>query len=68
MMQSTTLTINGMSCSHCVQSIEQTLLALEGVETVTVLLTESQATVTHRTDIPREQLVEAVDALGFDAC
>ncbi|MBC7766089.1 MAG: cation transporter [Hyphomonadaceae bacterium] len=60
-----TLQIEGMSCSHCVKSIEQALLALEGVTKVNVSLDDKEAVVECFENVTNEQLKNAVQELEF---
>ena len=60
------LKIVGMSCEHCSGRVEKALGAVAGVETVDVTLEPGSATVTGQ-GIDLEDLVEAVDRVGFTA-
>ena len=58
------LQIEGMSCDHCVKSVRE---ALEGVSGAAVQSVEiGRAEVNAAPGTPRKQLVEAVEAAGFD--
>ena len=62
----TTLSIDGMSCSHCVAAVQQALEDLPGVDVETVTI--GSATLVHdpaRT--PTDVLVDAVQDAGYDA-
>src|SRR5438309_856087 len=65
----TQLTVTGMSCGHCVQSVTQALQRVPGVANAEVELEGQQATVRWRN--PREQnltaLIQAVEQAGFSA-
>ncbi|MDE2153985.1 MAG: heavy metal translocating P-type ATPase [Betaproteobacteria bacterium] len=65
MSASTTLSIEGMSCQHCVGSVTKALLAVPGVESAQVNLDAAAAEV--RGDAPKEALVEAVRRAGYTA-
>lgn len=60
--------INGMSCQSCVNNIERTIGAREGVNHIKVLLDEKTGYVDYN---PREtsasELVEAINDMGFEA-
>jgi arsenate reductase len=60
------LKIVGMSCEHCSGRVEKALGAVAGVESVDVTLEPGSAAVTGQ-DIEVEDLVEAVDRVGFTA-
>jgi len=64
--QSLTLSVFGMTCGHCVQSVTQALEQCDGIRTARVEL-ESGLAVVCGTDLDREQLVAAVAALGYEA-
>ncbi len=55
-----------MSCASCASSIERRLNALDGVE-ATVNLATSRATVHCEPPLPVEELVAAVESLGYGA-
>ena len=61
----TTLSVEGMMCSHCTGKVEQVLSAVAGVEGVVVDLKGSCAVVTGSAD--EAALVEAVVDAGFKA-
>ncbi len=67
-MQTANLIINGMSCKHCVQTIEKTLSALPGVTQVAVDLPGAKASVSYAPEkVSVEQLVASVNAAGYEA-
>lgn len=62
---STTLTIEGMSCSHCEETVEEALEAVPGVTNATADQVSGTATVEGET---REAaLVDAVTDAGYSA-
>ncbi len=66
-MQTTTLTISGMTCNHCVQSVTSALQELAGVDTVTVSLDTGSASVTHSPEkVNPQALRQAVQEIGFE--
>lgn len=67
-MNETTVRIEGMSCGHCVDRVERSLRALEGVAEVRVSLEGGTATVQHDpARVSAEALVQAVAGAGYDA-
>ena len=65
-MRSVQLTIDGMSCDHCVARVRKTLGALEGLEVESVRIGAAQL----RFDPARRSLDDIVEALrdaGYDA-
>lgn len=62
---STTLTVEGMSCEHCEQTVVDALESVEGVESASADREREQATVEGAADV--ETLVAAVEDAGYDA-
>lgn len=60
-----TLTVEGMSCSHCEQTVEEAIEALTGVRNAAADREAEQVTVDG--DASPEQLVAAVEDAGYDA-
>lgn len=60
----TTLKLDGLHCGHCVKSVENALLSVEGVVSVEVSLSPQQAVV--EGEVVIETLIEAVEEIGFD--
>jgi copper chaperone len=61
----TTLTVEGMTCGHCEQSVEDALRDVEGVTDVSVDRGAESATV--EGDADTSALVTAVDEAGYTA-
>ena len=57
------LTVEGMSCQHCVGAVSKALEAVPGVEVVTVSLEDKSALVTGK--FSKDDLVLAVEKVGF---
>lgn len=64
-MVTTTLSISGMKCMGCVDSVTQAIEAVPGVESVEVRLEQADARVTGAADTAT--LIEAVEKAGFSA-
>lgn len=67
-MSTTTVSISGMTCGHCVDSVSEELNAIDGVQSVSVDLNKggiSTATVTSAGDLDLEQIGEAVAEAGY---
>lgn len=60
-----TITVEGMSCGHCEQSVEDALVELEGVTGATADREAGTAMV--EGDAPAEALVSAIEDAGYDA-
>lgn len=61
---SKTISIEGMSCQHCVKTITSTLQGLEGVTSVAVSLEAKNAVVEGTAS--DAALKEAIEDIGFD--
>ena len=61
----TTLTVEGMSCEHCEQSVADALSEVAGVTDVQVDREAESATV--EGDADKDALVAAVDEAGYSA-
>lgn len=67
-MTTTIVSISGMTCGHCVDSVTEEITAIDGVRNVTVDLNKggiSTATVTSEDKIDPEQIGEAVAEAGY---
>lgn len=61
------LSVKGMSCEHCVKSVRETLSALPGVSDVDVNLKKERAQLRADDGVQENDLIQAVNALGFTA-
>jgi copper chaperone CopZ len=66
MAVTSTYTVTGMTCSHCVQAVTGELSALAGVEDVRVDLASGAVTVTSEAPLPDEAVRAAVDEAGYE--
>ncbi len=65
-MEDLTLTIHGMSCGHCVQSITNILSALEGVKVDQVTI--GKAALGYKPQrITPDRIVQAIEQAGYEA-
>lgn len=65
-MTDITLTVTGMSCGGCVNSVQNVLKALPGVQAVEVTLNPGQARVSYDDSrVDRAALVAAIVGAGF---
>lgn len=66
-MEQTTLTVKGMSCGHCVKSVEDNVGKLAGVESVSVNLNAGTVQVSHdSTQADRSKIEETIEEQGYD--
>jgi copper chaperone CopZ len=61
----TTYTVAGMTCAHCVSAVTQELSDLVGVEAVDVDLATGSVTVVSAAELDAETVREAVDEAGY---
>lgn len=62
------LSVTGMTCAHCVGTVEHALMAVDGVRTATVELLERRAIVGFGPPCRgQEELCAAIGEVGFDA-
>jgi copper chaperone len=67
MMEKVTLTVNGMSCGHCVNAIEGNVGKLNGVSDVKVHLSEGKVDVAFDSaKISLDAIKETIDDQGYD--
>ncbi|MGM0715049.1 copper chaperone CopZ [Brevibacillus parabrevis] len=66
-MNTVTLNVQGMSCNHCVNSIEGALGKLEGVQSAKVSLADNQVTVTfEESTVSLDKVKETIEDQGYD--
>lgn len=61
-----TIIIEGMSCSHCSSRVEQTLSAIDGVQSAKVSLEDKSATVELSKPIEDEVFNNEIYNVGYD--
>jgi copper ion binding protein len=66
MATTATFQVQGMSCGHCVSSVQSEVSAIDGVTAVDVDLTTGQVTVTSDTPIDPTAVKAAVDEAGYE--
>lgn len=68
-MTTTTITVTGMTCGHCVGAVQEELGALPGVTDVSVELNaggDSPVTITSERDLDEAAISAAVDEAGYE--
>ncbi len=63
MSKEVVLTLEGLSCNGCVNSVTEALIMVDGVEQADVTLYEAIVT----GDVDPQLLIDAVEEAGFDA-
>lgn len=65
-MTTSTFTVSGMSCEHCVAAVRTELGKVEGVTGVEVDLDSGRVTVTSDRPLDRAAVAAAVDEAGYE--
>ncbi|GHE47965.1 copper chaperone [Streptosporangium violaceochromogenes] len=65
-MTTTTYTVRGMTCGHCVSSIKEEVSEVTGVSGVEVELATGRMTVTARDRLDDGAVKAAVEAAGYE--
>ncbi|MFT7836220.1 heavy-metal-associated domain-containing protein [Saccharothrix sp. BKS2] len=65
MSVTSTYTVTGMTCGHCVSSVTEELTAVDGVTDVDVRLDSGAVTVTSSRELSRDEVREAVTEAGY---
>jgi copper chaperone len=65
-MATTTFTVTGMTCDHCVRSVQGELAKLDGVTDVDVDLGSGQVTVESAVELDPADVSAAVDEAGYE--
>jgi copper chaperone len=61
----TTYTVTGMTCGHCVQAVTEEISALDGVTAVDVVLESGAVTVVSGDTLVEDAVAAAVDEAGY---
>ena len=61
----TTWTVTGMTCGHCVASVTEELQEVDGVQNVSVTLETGEVVVTSAEPLTREAVEAAVTEAGY---
>lgn len=59
--------VEGMTCASCVGAVERAITALDGVKSAEISLTLKRAEVTYFPSVHAENVVEAIEDVGFEA-
>lgn len=65
-MASTTITVSGMTCGHCVSSVKEEITELPGVTDVRVDLASGRVEIDSTTPLSDEQLRAAIAEAGYE--
>lgn len=61
-----TLSLTGLTCSHCTNTVEKALKELPGVKTGSIHVDLDQATFVLLARVPQDKLVQTIEDLGYD--
>ncbi|MBU3068129.1 copper ion binding protein [Nocardia sp. NEAU-G5] len=64
-MSTSTYTVTGMTCGHCVSSVQKEIGGIEGVTGVEVDLASGRVEVTSQAPVSDEAIAAAVDEAGY---
>ncbi|WAL49759.1 heavy-metal-associated domain-containing protein [Rhodococcus pyridinivorans] len=64
-MSTTTVTVTGMTCGHCVSSVREEIGQIPGVTGVNVDLASGRVDIDSTTDIDHTAIAAAVDEAGY---
>ena len=65
-MTTSTYTVTGMTCGHCVSAVTEEVAAVPGVTDVRVDLESGALTVTSDTPVDDDAVAAAVDEAGYE--
>ena len=65
MSETSTYTVTGMTCEHCVASVTEEITELDGVEGVDVTLASGEVTVTSSQPLDPAAVQAAVEEAGY---
>ena len=65
-MEKITLNVEGMSCSHCENAVKKAVIAIDGVNSVTVDLPAKTVTIDCNSLNLKEAITEAIENQGYD--
>ncbi|MEV6321347.1 copper ion binding protein [Nocardia sp. NPDC051787] len=61
----TTVTVTGMTCGHCVSSVREEVGRIDGVTSVDVDLASGLVTIASAAPVGRDAIAAAVDEAGY---
>ncbi|WP_027722314.1 heavy-metal-associated domain-containing protein [Maridesulfovibrio zosterae] len=62
-----TIEVKGMSCQHCVSSVEKVLSGIDGLINVKVSLENGCATFDESSPVEVDKIKEMINKIGFEA-
>lgn len=65
-MERIILTVDGMSCSHCIKTVENSLCDIDDVVSVRASLDSGEVEVVCRDGVEETMLADVIDDLGYE--
>jgi copper ion binding protein len=62
----TTITVSGMTCGHCVNSVTEELSKIAGVKEVKVDLDSGNVNITSENELAHADLTQAIQEAGYE--
>ena len=62
----TTITVSGMTCGHCVNSVTEEISKISGVKEVKVDLDSGKVDITSESELAQADLSEAIQEAGYE--
>jgi copper chaperone len=62
----TTITVSGMTCGHCVNSVTEELFKIAGVKEVKVDLDSGNVNITSENELAQADLTQAIQEAGYE--
>ncbi|WP_031483686.1 heavy-metal-associated domain-containing protein [Maridesulfovibrio frigidus] len=61
-----TIEIKGMSCQHCVGSVDKALNSIEGLKNISVNLEKAEATFDEDVSVDEAKIKDVISKIGFE--
>lgn len=65
-MTTSTYTVTGMSCDHCVNAVKTELAAIDGVTGVDVELSSGRVRIDSNAPVSETEIAAAIDEAGYE--
>lgn len=62
----TTITVSGMTCGHCIAAVTEELTGIDGVTDVTVDLASGAVRISSDVPVDRALIANAIDEAGYE--
>ncbi len=62
----TTITVSGMTCGHCIAAVTEELTGIDGVTDVTVDLASGAVSISSDGPVDRVLIANAIDEAGYE--